>query len=250
MAILKAQCVLRHSSGLARDNVVNTFHFSGDPDGGRVDELATELRNMYGTNYAGGPDFAIGQFLAHSITTVDVHIYETTGVIDPDTGFEVPSGPPIYSRLGETNYLADIIKQSPTDLPAEVAICLSYQATPGPGLVQRRRRGRVYFGPWNAAVIGMVGQASRPTSVIRDVIADSFQHMLTATDPDFEFVVYSRPYAGRDAIVRPGKSTLPAIAPRVGVGVGVDQLWIDDEFDTQRRRGLQRTGRTLITAFR
>lgn len=247
MAIVRAQAILKHTSGFARDNVVNTFHFSGDPDGGRADELATAVRDMYINQPAGGIG-SIAEYMAHGYTTVDVHLYEIPGTIDPGTGRESVSGPPFYSRLGATNDLANIAKLNAKDLPAEVAICLSYQGTPTTGLVQARRRGRVYFGPFNVNAVDMVSGVARPGVSIRQVLRDSFQAMLTATDPDFEFVVYSRPYAGRAAIPRVDKPDLPPIAARVGTTIGVDQLWIDDEFDTQRRRGLQRTGRTLVTA--
>lgn len=248
MAIIRVNAVLKHTSGLAKHNVVNSFHFEGDADdAAKRTQILDAISAMYRTDAPGtGSTAAIARYLSDQYPTLDLFMYEVPGTLTD--GKETPAGPPIASQLGSAGNLTTVGKLDANNLPPEVACCMSYQGTPTGGVVQARRRGRVYFGPFNNAAVNGANVDPRPSLGLRTTITESFQQMLTATDTAAEFVVYSRPYAGRDAIPREGRATLPAIAARPGTTVGVDQIWIDDEFDTQRRRGLVRTGRTLLAA--
>lgn len=109
-------------------------------------------------------------------------------------------------------------------LPTEVAICLSFQGLRIPGTPQSRRRGRIYLGPVKATLTA----SARPTSGIRTIIATAATNLaaaIVAVDPTYRWAVWSR---------------------TDGVAVAITDGWVDDTWDTQRRRGLDATSRTTF----
>lgn len=132
----------------------------------------------------------------------------------------LPSGPPFYT---ETFTITPGTGQS---LPSEVALCLSYQAAQTPGLDQRNRRGRIYLGPFADAANTTSGVA-RPNSTMIGIIGTAATALATAAfGTGTPWHVYS--------------STLGTSAPVV-------DGWIDNAWDTQRRRGVAPTTRTTWT---
>lgn len=245
MAIIRAQAVLKHVSGLARHNAVNTFHFTGVNNGVTLLDIANRVSDFYVTDLpdtGGGIEPALKYMLSPAYRTLDVHLYEVPGTLTD--GRETPSGPPILTVLGSTD---NLYSGNTTPLPAEVACCISYQGTPGAGVVQARRRGRIYIGPLNNGTSTKVSDVARPSASFRSTLQKCMLRLIQQVDDNAEFVVYSRPYAGRAAIPRADRPDLPALPARPATTVNVDQIWIDDEFDTQRRRGGERTGRTLVS---
>lgn len=247
MAILRAQAVFQTPSGLAKDKIVNTFHFEGPSDSGSWATIANSVRAFYesGTGITGGSP--VGSFLSSILKTLDVFVYEVPGILG-ENGRELPSGPPVWADLGVANQFGSMSRQNPTNMPNEVAVCVSYQGTPAPGVVQSRRRGRIYFGPLNLAARADGTDGPRPSSTLTSRLGEAYSRLTADVDPEVEAVIYSRPFAGRALVPRVDRPDLPALAPRPGTTVGIDQLWVDDEFDTQRSRGLRRTGRTMVTA--
>lgn len=223
MAVIRAQVVHEHVSGLARDQSVNTLHFNGLITDANLVAIKNAIVAVFNSPLP-VDDLMLGRYLANHLTSFTVKLYDVT---------DEPSGPPLLVSPGN-GYPG---RAAGADLPSEVAFCLSFQGTPEGGLVQTRRRGRVYLGPLNtgAAVMG-VGPA-QPLGTFTDVARRAFKRLATSVDAVAEWVVYSRPYEGRAAIERPGRSTLPAIAARPGTTVNIDQVWTDNAFDTQRRRG-------------
>ena len=107
-------------------------------------------------------------------------------------------------------------------MPQEVAMVLSFQADKVSGLPQARRRGRVYFGP-----LGGAAEASgRPgTTLLSAVVAFGAALLSESNLADWTWVVYSTVNNG---------------------GAPVTNGWVDNSFDTQRRRGLEWTARTTF----
>ena len=109
-------------------------------------------------------------------------------------------------------------------IPTECAICLSFQGLRSSGFPQARRRGRVFLGPWGATA----NSSGRPAGALVTQITVAAATL---------------------------KSTAAAIS---GVGgwavwsvtdqaaVEVDNGWVDNAFDTQRRRGVDATSRTTF----
>jgi hypothetical protein len=231
-----AQVVLRATSGLPEDNAVNTWHFGGDdldddPTAGAA--IAGALANAYTTNHA-GPGGSPDTYLANSISRVNkplVKVYRR-GVTEPP----LPWGPPIY----ETTFAALAAAANASDLPREAAICLTFHANitdvaesiplgpVGPAGDIRpasRLRGRIYFGPLNLQINEATG---RPYTANLADISGMGDYLLGSNPLDptsIYWAVYSR--------------AANELNPVTGG-------WIDNEYDTQRRRGRDRTARTFF----
>lgn len=108
--------------------------------------------------------------------------------------------------------------------PPEVALCLSFQDTPLSGFPQSRRRGRVYLGPLDASIVDSAGRpASTTITTIRNAAEALRVASVSATT--WDWAVWSTVN---------------------GTASGVANGWLDDEFDTQRRRGRLPTVRTIF----
>jgi hypothetical protein len=103
----------------------------------------------------------------------------------------------------------------------EVALVLSFQGAKISGLPQNRRRGRVYLGPLADTA------EPRPTSTTIQSILPAGQGLLDASNlsTNWTWVQWS---------------------PTNGIGIPVTDGWIDNEFDTQRRRGRKATARSTF----
>jgi hypothetical protein len=107
-------------------------------------------------------------------------------------------------------------------LPTEVAICLSFQGPKISGVPQARRRGRVYIGPLNTNALHTDG---RPVAALVTALSTAGDVLL-------------------DAGGAPLTWDWSVFSPTSGTSVIVTNGWVDNEFDTQRRRGRKATGRT------
>lgn len=128
-----------------------------------------------------------------------------------------PSGPPPHYPIGES--LKNVGATFASDKPREVAICLSFYA-------QRnipRQRGRIYL---PMCTHGSGVSSLRPSSGLRDTVISMAQGFADLGGTNVDWQVYS----GRDHAARK-----------------VTHAWVDDEWDTQRRRGLRPTTRTMWT---
>lgn len=111
-------------------------------------------------------------------------------------------------------------------LPSEVAIVSSFQAAPVNGLPQSRRRNRVYLGPLSS--LGLAAADGVINSSCREAIAGAFENLASnsASEAQWIWVVYS-----------PTDDDNHAIADG----------WIDNAFDSQRRRGIESYSRETWT---
>nr|CRY97305.1 hypothetical protein [uncultured prokaryote] len=106
-------------------------------------------------------------------------------------------------------------------LPAEVAICSSMAATAGSGVPAARRRGRVFLGGLASSTSETVAGSGevRVTSAAQQKAAELVQQIAQqAAGEGFDLCVWSRADNGLFTVVRG---------------------WANDEFDTQRRRGIK-----------
>lgn len=106
-------------------------------------------------------------------------------------------------------------------LPTEVASVLSYQAAQVSGIPQARRRGRIYIGTLNTSQIGTDG---RLTSTHMGWLEAAAETLLTASNSSttWKWATHSKV---------------------LGSGASVYNGWVDNEPDTQRRRGREATSR-------
>lgn len=101
-------------------------------------------------------------------------------------------------------------------MPTEVAICLSFQAEAVSGLPQSRRRNRVYLGPISSDQF--TGSGRIGASTVSDIVGSAIL-LLDASNAATEW-------------------TWAIYSPTDGTGADVNNGWVDDAWDTQRRRGL------------
>lgn len=115
-------------------------------------------------------------------------------------------------------------------LPLEVALCLTFQNVIDEVPV-RNRRGRVYVGPLQNAITEDAGHLPHPNPALIEAVAGFGESLLTqciaSADPHIDWSVWSR--------------TGHALH---NIGGG----WVDNEWDTQRRRGARATDRQYWAA--
>jgi len=128
--------------------------------------------------------------------------------------------PPNYPILEDTFNLTS--NPGIDGMPSEVALCLSFQGEKVPGFPQARRRGRIYFGP----IVATATAGGRPTSGLVTALSNAGDALATALPGN----------------TMPANLAVWSVAD--GAAVPVTDGWVDNAFDTQRRRGVDRTSRT------
>lgn len=216
MALIQIQAKLPYTTGLPRDLTVNTFNFVGAGDVvAAAAALIPIVRDFYIT--APGADKTLGSYMASAINRAPSACGLVAYQVDLPTGeLGDPIGGAVFTMTGQ--------ELGTSDLPLEVAVCSSYAASGGVGIASSRRRGRVYFGPINTAVLSTATELPTVDSTFRSRLADASNTVLEdSTTEGWPWAVWSRADAAAHPIVRG---------------------WIDNEFDTQRRRGVSATSRT------
>lgn len=217
-------------TGLPKDAVTNTWAFErpdGVAEGTAVASWLDALQNFY-------IDCKDNLSSAYQWNSMTADTYDMA-----DTEPRVP--------VNSSSLSVGTLTTSAYDLPAEVAVVLSFKAQPVSGDLSARKRGRVYIGP-----LQIVAGDNVDAGGIQAVIADSANtNILTSADngTDFIWSVYSRSeHFGKDV----GEPILPADVPNNAnlpqAFSEVWQLWSDNAWDTQRRRGISATARTTHTA--
>jgi len=129
--------------------------------------------------------------------------------------------PQVPLRISE---IGDVTTTSGEGLPDEVALCLSFHANLVSGQPPARRRGRIYIGPLGANARTSGAPNNRPDSAFIGRLAAAATDLVDgANAASVPWVVHSEA-AGDDFFVIAG--------------------WVDNAFDTQRRRGVAATSRT------
>ena len=106
----------------------------------------------------------------------------------------------------------------------QAALCLSFQGNRISGQSQARRRGRIYLGPLSSAAEGFDG---RPAAALVTALSGAGGTLLAASDadPDWSWCVWSEVDQA---------------------GIVIDNGWVDNRFDIQRRRAEAATSRTVF----
>lgn len=215
-----AQVTLERDGALPEDAVVNTWHFENDTEVG-TDTFARDqdgLRDRLVEFYQGL------QAIFSSILTGN----GTIKLYDWDD--DIPRVPK----------LEDTFTFTPTTgvvLPAEVAICLSMEGERESGVKMARRRGRVYLGPLSGEVVAVTGtpaDAKVHPSYRTQILTHATDLAVGSSSGSFRMAIWS------PTETREGGSTDDAWNDVV-------RFWVDDAFDTQRRRGGAPTARQFAT---
>lgn len=120
------------------------------------------------------------------------------------------------------------VDPSGSALPTEVSLCCSFQADLQSGVPQSRRRGRNYLPFIGGAAIDGVG---RPTGGLITAAVAWGQNLL-----DFSGMGVGTTWVVHSTIGDP-----------LATAVVITNGWVDNEFDTQRRRGRKATARTTFS---
>lgn len=237
---LLAQVTLPHKSGLARDQIVNTFTLFGETAASSLTALADDIISFYtATNDASGDaTHSLCNWLSPIISRVasqaSVRLYDIGGHLDGS-----PHGSPIFSKLWTVSGASYT-----TVLPTEVCVAVTMEAvgraaapveTPDSADAgtardrpKERLTGRIYFGPLpveSQSYEGVTGVAKvNPTLAgnLRKSV-NAVHDKLKARNPDGGLGVWSRKNA--------------QVVPLANVST-------DDAFDIQRRRGERALVRT------
>lgn len=221
---LRAKVTVPHGTGLPSLAVVNTWSLmSFDPASreGAADDFTTALTTFYTTLKAN-----LASYMSWNEGTIE---YVDLGDAKPRVPFQTDA-----LNLGTLSSAGE-------DMPPEVAICLSFRGATGSGLNAKRRRGRIYVGPLqlNSAEHYVV-----PTSLV-DGVANAASVFMGATY--FKWAVHSPstfhgvPYGES---IKDYPDEIPSALD--DSFVEVVSHWVDNEFDTQRRRGVPATYRKTL----
>lgn len=216
MAIIRAQVTLPYTTNLPRDVAVNTYHFRvSAADDTTAAGIATNLIALYNTSSGGA---TVANYLSAQITRA------TNGCTVEFYDRASPEGePPFYVATFTLGAAGSV-----NSLPAEVALCSSYVGEVSGDLPLRRRRGRVFIGPLAVGALetgsGIVGNPTDQFVTTLSGATDRLAAAYYSSPGGTEFIVYSRLSNAGSKIVRG---------------------WVDQEFDTQRRRQVRATQRTV-----
>lgn len=208
-----AQVIFRGLSGSPKDVYTNTFYFRNESGPGSsaqmADNLATDLQEFYGT-----APTDVASPVSISSRMSGAVIADNPELRVYDLGQPAPRYPIIRFLTIDFN--------TTSYFPSEVAACLSYVAAEN----QPRSRGRIYLGPLaaNTAVVAD-GRATIDANFRTCALASSRRLMLK---PNHTWELWS---------------------PTSGQMKTITGLWMDNAFDTQRRRGEEASGRLTIGTY-
>lgn len=246
MPLARVAAIMKHVSGAARDVFVNTFHFDMPVlNAVTAEEVAERVRDFYVIG-SGGIDPPLGDFYGDQVAEAGHEVKVWSIDIATDRTTPIPGSPPLWVETFD--HLGRMGDGNKPGLPSEVALRLSYRNTDGGPVPPRQKRGGIMFGP-PQAVYNVEGagadQRPRPADLLRNGLLMAGQRLRAANDATAEWVVYSRPFEGRPETPRPGRTTLPELPPRPGAIYEIQQVSVDDAWDTVRRRGERAVVRTV-----
>lgn len=217
--IIRVQASHRSVSGLPADANVNVWHFSA-PASDRedaADEIISELSNFYNN---------IEEIFCANTASglIDYKFYD---LVDPEprVPFRTVNASAFTPTTGD-------------GIPTECAICLSFSGAATSGLPQRRRSGRVYLGMLSTGVTTTVTGFVQVASPARATIQTAASTLMNDMNPLVaSWAVFSPTEAG----AKPWDLTA-----LVGATTVVEEGYIDNALDTQRRRGTLPSDRTTF----
>jgi hypothetical protein len=224
MTFINAQVRLMRTTELPEDLVVNTFSFitgSAVHTAADLDAIETSLIGFYNVVGAGGSALTshLSNLLSVAALKNEIRLYDINAPA---------ASPPLRTRFWTLATTAS------SPLPAEVALCLSFKAPAAVGQNPKRQRGRVYIGPISTGSLNTAstGGDARPSVPCQTAIIDAGNRLMT--DTGHAWSVWSR----RDATATNPNGTL----------VPITDLWVDNAWDTQRRRGARPSTRITRTS--
>jgi len=213
MPDITAQVIIPPKSVVTDDQVVNTFAFVGNETAVSMALLAFDMLEQLYANTPTGGSKSIADWMSPAMDLVNARV-KFFDLSDPSPRV------PIYD---EPFTISTPATGTTASLPSEVALVSTFYALPESGVPVQRRRGRSFIGPLSALANGTTANTpSRPAQALIEDVALAFETLMEVSNPDCSWGVYSR----ADGVVRP-----------------VVGGWVDNAWDTQRRRGVSATAR-------
>lgn len=218
--LMRASVSIPLDSGVPEDAIVNTFYFDQDDNGllpppdTSYDAVVTSLEQFYTA-------FDNVLFPASVGNLATVRIYDMR---DPQPRL-----------LRRTDTFA-INPSAANPLPSQVALCMSFAAAPLAGVNPARRRGRVYLGPIAGNADELINSQSRPSGALRLAVKAGADSLIVPNDVGGSSLTWAMYSPTTDA----GGANIDDSMHDVQSG------WIDDVWDTQRRRCPVSSTRTVF----
>lgn len=215
MAYIRLQASFPRDSSIPSDTAQNVWHFLSD-DETSAEDTATIARVKLETFYT-----AIEGYLSPTLEGTVNYVAYDLATPAPRVPIELSDG---------------AIEPGVAAVPSEVAVVLSYNAAPAPGIAVARRRGRIYIGPLSTAAGEVIDGVPRPSETFREAIGNAAATLAATSEPDgTKWAVFSRTQAGPEPW-----TTGELLFAFAGVVGG----YVDNAYDTQRRRGEDPTERS------
>lgn len=214
MTILRAQVTIPYTSGLPRDVSVNTWSMFAPSESENYEAMDLALGRFY-TVPPTGETRSVTEYYSSAVrrasASASVHFYD----------IENP-GPPLY---GGPSFNPDT-PLSATSLPLEVALCTTLVAGTPTDVPIRSRRGRIFLGPFIAGAVDST-YPPKPVSELLAIVAKATERLMEEI-----------------TAIAGGLHRLVIWSPTRDNHYDVSGGWVDNEFDTQRRRQVDATART------
>jgi len=215
---IRAQVSLESESGRPEDASMNVFHFwslTSDLEAATAD-ISAAIQTFYAS---------IEAIYCTNTITGDYHM-KMYDLADPEPRAV------IFEGDGATLTTTD-----GDGLPTECSICVSFGGAPGSGLNPRRRNGRLYLGPLSNGVTSTIDGSVIVAAPTVSLISAAAEELIGAPYLTFAWAVFSPTTAGAQPW---DEATLEAATTWVTRG------FVNNSFDTQRRRGTVETSRTTF----
>jgi hypothetical protein len=219
--VVQVQHSIPYFTGIPEDVVTNVMHFRYEdvisPSPEHLDDLRDAVKDFFNQLYGGisGSTATMAKFMRPALARQKMYLLADT--------------PPRVPVLDEVVPLTGLNQDATTSrIPTEVSVCVSFHGTYVGGENRQSKRGRIFLGGlgdgWLAA--GSAGDFPIPAGDPLNRAKQACINLKAATDADdWTWLVWS---------------------PTLGTGSAVVAGWIDNAFDTQRRRGNAATARTAF----
>lgn len=222
MADLRAIVTLPFLSGKPEDVAVNVLHFSSaSSDDAAADVIAAHVAELFNVTPPVGPS-------GNGLTPIAAYISNAVSRAANACSVKVYDLADAEPRIPRTRLwtLGASLSSTAKELPAEVALAVSIW-----GVANRpRTRGRIYFGPLTEQVLtdDAVTQRSHVSVIIRETFGGAVKRLIGKPANTQNLGIWSRGLYTVDKVPQ---------APVPGSMTIATNGWVDDAWDTQRRRG-------------
>lgn len=215
--LMEIQVKAPYFTNVPEDVITNVWHWvwdgGSDPTTGQCDSLKDALMGFYEAIFNSTTNAGLAPWV--KATGWSIKMYD---LAQPKPRVPYYTATDTFAGSSATT----------SAIAPEVALCVSYQADYINGVNPQSQRGRIYVGGIGTGVTNGTGSAFPVpgTTLINNACAAASTLAAGPIATNWHWVIWSR---------------------KLGVYWTVTKGWVDNAFDTQRRRGQKATARTLWT---